>query len=98
MKPKKFWKLSFYDWSLWLNAIISDQRKRSQDHELHIRLQREWMAHYTNMKLPQHAEKVNGSDFFELPGDEVDKKETEFKTPQQLEEEMKKRVRKVRTK
>lgn len=97
MSPKKFWKLSFYEWSLWLNAIVRDQQKREQDQQLAVILQRDWMALYVNSNTSANAEKLSGTDFYPLPGDEV-KKKTEFSTPEQLEQEMKRRVRKIRTK
>lgn len=99
MKPSEFYELSWWEWSIWLNAILSDQKKRRQEQEFFIRLQRDWIAYYINSKLDKNAEPYEGSDFYPLPGDEdSERKKSEFRNPQELEEEMRKRVALRRTK
>lgn len=92
MSPKKFWKLDFYEWSLWVNRITTIQKKRNQDQELLIMLQRDWFALYANSNKGKNAEAFSPTDFYTLPGDEQKKKKI-FANPEEFEEEMKKRVR-----
>jgi hypothetical protein len=96
MSPKKFWKLSFYEWSLWVNRIRSLQDKRQEDRNLLIELERNSMALFANAHKDRKAGLFKGSDFYPLPGDEVQKKKTKRLSAKDLEKEMSKRVRRRR--
>lgn len=94
MSPKKFWKLSFYDWSLWINRIQNLQKKRNQDQELLIMLQRDWFALYANSNKSKNDEPYDPSDFYTLSTDEKqEKKKIVFASAEELEQEMQKRIR-----
>jgi hypothetical protein len=71
MKPKRFWKLEIYEWSLWLNRIVNLQEKRKQDHELLIELERNTMALMANIHRSKDAPIFTGTDFYKLSYDEI---------------------------
>lgn len=69
MSPKKFWKLSFYEWSLWMNRINRIREERDQDHRLSIILHRNWMALYSNSHRDpkEFPNPFEPKDFFQFP-------------------------------
>lgn len=71
MKPKKFWKLDLYEWSLWLTRILALQDKRRQDQELLIELERNSMALLANCHRSKDAPIFSGRDFYKLSYDEI---------------------------
>lgn len=71
MSSKKFWKLEIYEWSLWLQRIVSLQSKRQQDHELLIELERNSMALLANLNRSANTAAYSGRDFYKLSYDEV---------------------------
>ena len=73
MSSKKFWDLNWYEWNLKVFRIMELQRKRKQDMELLIELERNSMALFANAHRDdkQRPEPYIGSDFYKLTGDPV---------------------------
>lgn len=71
MSPKRFWKLSFYEWSIWVERIKIQHERRNQDRELLIELERNSMALLANINRGKNAEMFTGKDFYKLSYDEV---------------------------
>jgi hypothetical protein len=71
MSSKKFWKLSLYEWSIWIQRILSLQEKRKQDQELLMELERNSMALFANAHRDQRQPPYSGKDFYRLSYDEV---------------------------
>jgi hypothetical protein len=93
MSPKKFWKLSFYEWSLYALRIRSLINKRKFDHELMIRLSRRMM--FVNARV-MGSKKGKESDFWELDSDKVDENLiTEEEFHMKIENIAKKRKKKI---
>lgn len=68
MDPEKFWRLTFYEWSLWMERIkiLNDKDRRRED--LAIELERGTMALLAHL----HGNKnVTRQDFYKLSYDEV---------------------------
>jgi hypothetical protein len=94
MDSDVFWSLSLWEWSLWIQRILNLQNQRKQDQELLIELQRNWEARYFNAKLKKNAEEFKPTDFYKLSWDpKEDDKTIKFESAEQMEAEMKKRVR-----
>jgi len=69
MKSKKFWKLSLYEWSIWLYKIgIAYKRSVEQQYFL-IELERNTMALLANINSASNSPTIKGSDFYKLPYD-----------------------------
>lgn len=83
MSPKKFWKLSFYDWSLYSLRIMSIADKRRFDQELMIRLARRMM--FVQARV-MGSKKVKENDFWPLEGDKTDSVEITDEQLAKLEE------------
>jgi hypothetical protein len=60
MSSKKFWKLSLYEWSIWLLRIKSQQERRRQDIELRVELER---THMELLAAAQGIKKLDGNSF-----------------------------------
>ena len=71
MSSKKFWKLSLYEWSVWVQRIIALQNRRKQDQELLIELERNSMALFANAHRGKEQAPFSGKDFYKLSYDEV---------------------------
>jgi hypothetical protein len=82
MECTKFWDLEYYEWSLWLMRISRQHRKRREDQELQIELERGTMALMGNL---WSTKKVKGSDFYRLS---YDGGETEKAAPKLTGEEL----------
>ena len=89
MEPEKFWELSYYEWSLWLLRIKHQARKRKQDQEVLIELERNSMALMVNL---WSKKKVSGRDFYTLSSDGEEKAGPAI-TGEQLMEKMKERFK-----
>lgn len=66
MEPDKFWRLSFYEWSLWVGRINHLVEERNNDRKLLIELERNSMALLANI---HSTKKYSGEDFYKLPTD-----------------------------
>jgi CRISPR/Cas system CSM-associated protein Csm2 small subunit len=72
MKSEYFWGLSLYDWSIWIDRILSQQQKRKEDHELMILLARNSDALFANANFKkENGEQFDGRDFYKLSYDEI---------------------------
>ena len=69
MKPKKFWLLEFYEWTLWIGRIAHLQRIRQQEAELLIELERGSMSLLANVYRGKNSPLFKPSDFYKLPYD-----------------------------
>jgi hypothetical protein len=75
MSPKKFWKLSFYEWSLYSLRIRDLANKRKFDHELMIRLARRIM--FVNAKV-MGSKRLKELDLWPLESDEKEPEGKEY--------------------
>lgn len=66
MDPDKFWKLSFYEFGLWVGRINHLIEERNKDRKLLIELERNSMALLANI---HSTKKYSGEDFYKLPTD-----------------------------
>lgn len=66
MEPDKFWRLTFYEWSLWVGRINHLVEERNNDRKLLIELERNSMALLANI---HSTKKYSGEDFYKLPTD-----------------------------
>jgi hypothetical protein len=98
MSSKKFYKLTLWEWSLWVQRILYLQNQRNQDRWLLIELERNSNALFANAHKDKNTEAYTGADFYLLPGDVIEKKKQIFSSAKELEEEMKKRIRSIRNK
>jgi hypothetical protein len=72
MKSEYFWDLSLYDWSIWIDRVLSIQQKRKEDHELMILLARNSDALFANANWKkENGEQFEGTDFYKLSYDEI---------------------------
>jgi hypothetical protein len=71
MSEKKFWKLSFYQWSVWLQRIVLLQERRQQDRELLIELERGTMALLCNIHKDKNTPEFKRTDFYKLSYDQI---------------------------
>lgn len=83
MSSKKFWKLSFYEWSLCSLRIRDLDNQRKFDHELMIRLARRMM--FVQARV-MGSKKVKENDFWPLEGDKTDSVEITDEQLAKLEE------------
>ncbi len=81
MSRKKFWKLSFYEWSLWSLKIVGDLEKRIEDKKFFARLARRMML--VSAKV-MGAKNVKESDFWRLPDDGEEETGKEY-TPEEFD-------------
>lgn len=84
MEPKKFWSLSFYEWTLWAGRIKHLIKERDDDRKLLIELERNSMALLANI---HSSKKYRPQDFWTLPTD------TTAKTSGMTDEEIMKAVK-----
>ena len=82
MSSKKFWKLSFYDWSLWIQRIKTIHVRRKEDKELLIELERNSMALLANLNTGKSQAAYSGTDFYKLSYDQ--KSETSKATGEEM--------------
>lgn len=66
MDPDEFWKLSFYNLSLWAGRVINIIEQRNNDRKLLIDLERNSMALLANI---HSTKKYRPEDFWLLPTD-----------------------------
>lgn len=85
MSPKKFWKLSIYDWSLWMRRVNQIREDRDQNARLQLTMYRQWMALYYNSVS---KEKVEPQDFYKFP-EEMEEREEKKLSKEELEEKVK---------
>ena len=72
MKSEYFWQLSLYDWTLWVERILSLQEKRKQDQELLMELERGSMLLFAKANLKKDSgEEFRKEDFYRLSYDEI---------------------------
>lgn len=71
MSQKKFWKLSFYEWSLWLQRIRVKHERIKQGRELLIELERNSMALLANINRGKNQAPYSGTDFYKISYDEI---------------------------
>lgn len=97
MPSAEFWELTWYEWNLSVYRIIELQRKRKQDMELLIELERNSMALFANAHRDdkQHPEPYRGLDFYKLPHDPI---ETDVQLPEQDEEKFKETIKRLQRK
>lgn len=69
MSSDEFWKLTWWDWNLWVYRIIELQRKRQQEADLQIELTRNNMALFARAHFKGQW---NGTDFYKLSYDKTD--------------------------
>jgi hypothetical protein len=88
MSSEVFWALSFYEWSIWILRIRSQQEKRNQDVELAIELERthmELLAIVNGLKKKDGME-VTKYDFFgKLSYDTVRDQEVKMSDAEKME-------------
>jgi hypothetical protein len=70
-EPEQFWRLGFYEWTLWANRIRIISERRHQDKELSIELERNTMALIANVNRGKNTPAYHGKDFYKLSYDEV---------------------------
>ena|SRR5688572_10474499 len=72
MKSEYFWGLTLYDWSIWIERILSLQRKRKEDHELLMELERNSNLLFAKANLKkENGEEFTAQDFYKLSYDEI---------------------------
>lgn len=76
MRSDEFYSCTWYDWSLWMEKIMEDRRKRLQDHELVMDLFRRSLAIYYNWHRGNNAE-LSPQDFWSLSYDQPVNTDTE---------------------
>lgn len=69
MSSEEFWRLTWWDWNLWVFRIMEVQKKRRDDAELLIELERNSMALNASV---QTGKQFTGTDFYKLSFDKTD--------------------------
>lgn len=77
MAPKKFWRLEFYEWTLWIGRITHLQRIRQQEAELLIELERGSMSLLANVYRGKDSPIFKPTDFYKLSYDKVELEESQ---------------------
>lgn len=88
MSSEEFYSCSWYDWSLKLEKIRNDRRKRTEDHELLIEMVRSGLCFYYNWN--SEKTKINPTDLWKLS---YDKQDTQIREGE--EEKMKETIQRL---
>lgn len=80
LTQKKFWKLSFYEWSLYLLKLLDDQKQKEREFRLEWDYKREmWAVMMNAFFKPKAGGKFKGQDLIKFSFDE--KSTSEMRVP-----------------
>lgn len=69
MSMEDFYSCTWYDWSLWMNKINNDRRKRLEDHEVIKEMFRSSLSLYYNWNRGDKSAPLTPQDFWPLSYD-----------------------------
>jgi len=77
LSPSEFWGLTWYEWGLYVIKLYKDQKRKLEERELYLEVNRQKIAHFMNAHFKNASGgslKLKGSDIWPLSYDtQVDK-------------------------
>jgi hypothetical protein len=76
MTSEEFYKCTWYDWSLWVERILEQRKRRREDHEVVMEMFRQVLCYYYNWNRGNNPE-LMPSNFWKLSYDQDTRQDTE---------------------